>query len=99
MNGLQNLRRASTNNVADQTEDAPLLPEHLCENHIEEEEWRAEVMAFIHDHVNPEETYQLAQPDLEFGELLPEKPAWMEQDEYEERTDVPFQLERMARRR
>jgi hypothetical protein len=40
----------------------------------------------------------LAEADLVFGERLPKKPAWMEQDEYEERTSVGFQLERLAKR-
>ena len=29
------------------------------------------------------ELYRLGEGDLAFGELLPEKPGWMEQEEYE----------------
>jgi hypothetical protein len=32
-----------------------------------------------------------------FGELLPEKPGWLEEEEYEERTGVGFHLERLTR--
>jgi hypothetical protein len=35
--------------------------------------------------------------DLAFGELLPEKPGWLEQEEYEERTSVGFHLERLTK--
>lgn len=81
----------------DETEDAPLLPNHTCENEEEEEEWRIEVLAFIRDHIDEKATYRLSEPDLAFAELLPEKPGWMEQAEYEERTAVGFQLERLVR--
>jgi hypothetical protein len=40
----------------------------------------------------------VGEADLAFGELLPEKPGWMEQDEYEERTGVAFHLERLTKR-
>ena len=36
--------------------------------------------------------------DLEFGELLPSKPGSIEQEDYEERTAVGFQLERLTKR-
>ena len=35
---------------------------------------------------------------LEFGELLPSKPGSIEQEDYEERTAVGFQLERLTKR-
>ena len=81
----------------DETEDAPLLPEHMCANEAERHTWRAEVLEFIRDHVEPAETYRLTAADLEFGELLPSKPGWLEQEEYEERTGVGFNLERAAK--
>lgn len=81
----------------DETDDAPLLPEHLCTNEAERHAWRAEVLQFIRDHVEPAETYRLSAADLEFGELLPSKPGWLEQDEYEERTGVRFMLERATK--
>ena len=87
-----------TRTPEDATEDKPLLPDQMCENEAQEEAWRAKVMAFIRDHLEPDETYRLGQADLEFGELLPEKPGWMKQMEYEERTGVAFNLERIAKR-
>jgi hypothetical protein len=38
----------------------------------------------------------LGEADLQFSELLPEKPGWLEQEEYEERTSVGFHLERLS---
>jgi hypothetical protein len=82
---------------SDETEDAPLLPLHICENEAERHTWRALTLAFVRDHVEPDETYRLSAADLEYGELLPEKPKWVEQDEYEERTRVGFGLERLVK--
>jgi hypothetical protein len=65
----------------EQTEDAPLLPAALCENEAEREEWRARVIEFLRDHLDPSEVYRLGQSDLEVGELLPPKPEWLEQEE------------------
>lgn len=70
----------------------------MCENHVKEEAWRVEVMTFIRDHIDPDETCHLGKDDLDFGELLPEKPGWMQQEEYEERTGVAFHLERIAKK-
>ncbi len=81
----------------DETEDKPLLPDHMCTNEAERYAWRAEVVQFIRDHLDPADTYRLSAADLEFGELLPSKPGWLEQDEYEERTRVGFNLERLVR--
>ncbi len=80
-----------------QTDDEPLLPDHICANEAERHEWRAEVIEFIRDHIDAGETYRLSAADLEFGELLPDKPGWLEQDEYEERTRIGFQLERLTK--
>ncbi len=82
----------------EQTEDQPLLPDHMCENEAERHDWRAEVLTFIRDHIDATEVYRLGEADLEFGELLPEKPGWKEQQEYEERTGVAFNLERLTKR-
>jgi hypothetical protein len=79
------------------TDDEPLLPEHICENEAERHEWRAHVLSFIRDHVDINETYRLGEDDLTFGELLPDKPGWLDQEEYEERTKVGFQLERLTK--
>jgi hypothetical protein len=81
----------------DETEDTPLLPDHMCSNEAERHVWRAEVLAFIRDHVEASETYRLAPADLEFGELLPRAPEWLIQDEYEERHRIGFALERMTK--
>jgi hypothetical protein len=91
-------RREQTRTQEDETEDAPLLPEHMCGNEEERHVWRAEVLGFIRDHIAAQETYRLGAADLEFGELLPAKPGWIEQDEYEERRAVGFQLERLTKR-
>ena len=59
---------------ADDTEEASLLPTHICENEAARSEWRAARLNFLLDHLDPSETYLLGEPDLEFGELLPEEP-------------------------
>jgi hypothetical protein len=40
------------------------------------------VLAFIRAHIDASKTYQSRDADLAFGELLPQKPGWMEHDEY-----------------
>jgi hypothetical protein len=80
-----------------QTEEEPLLPDHMCANESERHGWRADVLGFIRDHIDSADTYRLGEADLAFGELLPEKPAWMEQEEYEDRTSVGFNLERLTK--
>ena len=87
-----------TRTSEDQTEEAPLLPEHMCEFEADREEWRADMFDFLCEHLEPMEVYRLGQADLEFGELLPEKPGDVEQVEYEERNRVGFELERLSRR-
>jgi len=57
-----------------------------------------QVLGFIRDHIDLAEAYRLGEADLAFSELLAEKPAWLEQEEYEERTGVGFHLERLAKR-
>jgi hypothetical protein len=80
-----------------QTEDAPLLSDHMCEHEVERHVWRAAVLEFIRGHVDEHETYRLGAGDLEFGELLPSKPGSIEQEDYEERTAIGFQLERLTK--
>ena len=91
-------KREQARALEEQTEDEPLLPEHICENETERHEWRAAVLGFIRDRIESAEVYRLSEADLAFGELLPEKPGSIEQEEYEERTGVAFQLERLTRR-
>jgi len=91
-------KREQTRAPEEQTEDEPLFPEHICENEAERHEWRAAVLGFIRDRIEPAQIYRLGEADLAFGELLPEKPGSIEQEEYEERTRVGFHLERLTRR-
>ena len=65
-----------------QTEAEPLLPRAVCAHEAERHDWRADVLAFIRDHIEPSEVYRLGETDLVFGELLPERPSWMEQKDY-----------------
>ena len=90
-------RRELTRTEEDATEDAPLLPSHMCENEAERHDWRSSVLAFIRDHVETDETYRLDAAALEFGELLPTMPGWLEQDEYEKQTAVGFGLDRLTK--
>ena len=90
--------RERARTAEDQTEDAPLLPDHLCENEAERQVWRAEVLEFLRDHLEPLEVYRLGEVDLAFAELLPPAPGWLEQEEYEERTRVGFELSRIGKR-
>ena len=91
-------KREQARTPEEQTEEQPLLPEHICENEAERHEWRAAVLGFIRDRIESAEIYRLGESDLQFGELLPEKPGWLEQEEYEERTRVGFHLERLSRK-
>jgi hypothetical protein len=90
-------RREETRTEEDASEDAPLLPSHMCENEAERHAWRSSVLVFIRDHVEEGETYRLGAAALEFGELLPAMPEWLAQDEYEERTAVGFRLGRLTK--
>lgn len=91
-------KREQVRTPGEQTEDAPLMPEHICENEAERHEWRVAVLEFIRDRIESAEVYRLGEADLRFGELLPEKPGWLEQEEYEERTSVGFHLERLSKK-
>ena len=74
-------KREQARTPEEQTEEQPLLPDHICENEAERHEWRAAVLGFIRDRIESAEIYRLAEADLHFGELLPEKPGWLEQEE------------------
>src|SRR5262249_40855637 len=86
-----------TRTPSDQTEDNPLLPEHICSNEEERHRWRTDVLSFIRDHIEVGETYRLAQADLDFGELLPSAPECLAQEDFADRTRTGFALERIAR--
>jgi hypothetical protein len=90
-------KREMARNPAEQTEEELVLPEHLCENEADREQWRADVLEFLCEHLEPAEVYRLGRHDLEFGELLPSKPWMLEQEEYEERNRVGFRVERLVR--
>jgi hypothetical protein len=74
-------KHEGTRKPADQTNDQPLLHCHLCENSADEEAWRVEVLMFIREHIETDAVYMLGEADLEFGDLLPERPVWVEHDE------------------
>ena len=93
----QHWRHEAQRTPDSQTEEHPLLPEHMCENEAEEERWRVDVLTFIRDHLEASEVYRLDADDLAFGELLPEKPGWMEQEDYERENALRFGVERLAR--
>jgi hypothetical protein len=73
------------------------LPEHMCEFEQEFHGWRAKALAYIREHVEGGEVYRLDQADLAFGEILPEKPGIVAQDDYEREHRIGFSLERIAR--
>lgn len=89
--------REQARTAEDETDAAPLLPDHLCEHEADRQGWRAGVLAFIRDHIDTGETYRLAATDLEFGELLPRAPGSVTQDEYEQRNRIGFALERVTK--
>jgi hypothetical protein len=72
-------KREQARTPEEETDDEPLLPDHLCENEAERHEWRADVLGFIRDHIDSSEVYRLGEVDLAFAELLPDKPNWLEQ--------------------
>src|SRR5688500_9591850 len=59
-----------------------VMPEHMCEYEQEFHQWRAETLAYIREHVEGGEIYRLGPDDVEFGEILPQKPGVVEQDEF-----------------
>ena len=44
-------RREQSRTKEDETEDAPLLPEHMCEHEAQKHLWRADVLVFIREHI------------------------------------------------
>ena len=74
-----------------------VLPEHMCEYEQELHQWRAETLAYIREHVEGGEVYRLGPADLEFGEILPQKPGIVEQDEFERENSIGFSMERIAK--
>ena len=81
----------------EQTEEAPLLPDHMCEHEAERHGWRAEALAFLRDHLDSTKTYRIGEADLAFADLLPTKPGSLEQEEYEQRMSIAFSLDRLTK--
>jgi hypothetical protein len=94
---VERRKRELARTPEEQTDEAPLFPDHMCANEADRKEWRIDVLTFVREHIEPLEIYRLGPADLEFGELLPEKPGWLEQDEYEQQTAVGFNLERLVK--
>ena len=90
-------RHEANRPIGSQTEEEPLLPTHMCENEVEEEQWRIQVLTFIREHVCPSETYRLNEKDLAFGELSPRSQAGCSRTRYERDNAVGFGLERLSR--
>ena len=84
--------RKAAQSLDEQTEELQ-LPQHLCENEAQRHEWRAEVLSFLKDHLDPSEVYRLGEFDLEFAELLPASPPGVEPDEF----DAPLVAPRKER--
>ena len=74
--------RETSRTAEDETEDAPLLPEHMCENEAKRERWRVGVLTFLRDHLEPSESYRLEMSDLEEAELLPARPECLDDEEF-----------------
>jgi hypothetical protein len=81
----------------DDTDQSGQVPEHICEHETERLLWRVQVLEFLRDHVDPDQSYLVGPADLAFGELLPPKPESVEQVEYEERTAVGFHLGQLSK--
>lgn len=81
-----------------ETAETPLLPEHMSANEADRQAWHAEVLTFLRDHLDASEIYRLDVSDLEYAELLPRKPEWIEQDELEKSARVSLGRGWIARR-
>ena len=98
LRGAERWRRELSRTKDDETEDAPLVPDHICEHEEQKHLWRVDVLTFIRDHVDAQETYRVGAGDVEFGELSPPRPGSVEQEEFEERMALPFRLEQLTKR-
>ena|SRR5688572_13268377 len=82
----------------DETDDAPLLPEHICKNQAAHDEWRASVLTFLRERVDASEVYRLGLADLKYLEFLPAEPEWLGPEESEGSTDNAADLGPFAQR-
>jgi hypothetical protein len=94
---VEHYKREATREPDPKEEYDFVLPEHMCEYEQEFHTWRAETLAYIREHVEGGEVYRLGPADLEFGEILPEKPGIVEQDEFERENRVGFSMEQIAK--
>jgi hypothetical protein len=69
----------------------------MCDYEEQFHGWRAKALAYLREHIEGGEVYRLGSADLVFGELLPEQPGIVSQEEYEREHRVGFSLERMAK--
>ena len=74
-----------------------VMPEHQCEYEQELHEWRAETLEYIREHLEGGEVYRLGPEDLAFGEILPQRPGLIEQEDYERENSIGFSMERIAK--
>ena len=82
----------------DETEDAPLWPEHMCKNEAAQQEWRASVLTFLRERVDASEVYCLGLADLKYIELLPAEPEMFGAEESSGSTDNESDLGPFAQR-
>lgn len=83
-----NWHREAAKSPDDEAQE-PQLPQHLCEYEAQRHEWRAQVLSFLKDHLDPTEIYRLGEFDLEYAELLPACPPGVEQNEHQEYPVLP----------
>lgn len=62
--------RELTRTIDDQTDDEPLLPEHMAEHERDAHNARMAVLTLIRDHVVTSESYRLGEEDLRFADLV-----------------------------
>jgi hypothetical protein len=69
------------------------LSEDMCELEQVRHAWRATVLEYIRDHIEGGEVYRLGAADVAFGEILPETPAVVEEEEYERKVAQQEEVE------
>ena len=75
----------------------PCFVKPISEHEARRHQWHADVLTFIRDQIEPGETYRLGAADVEFAELLPEKPDVVAQAEDEECHELSTYLRQLAR--
>lgn len=94
---VEHYKREATREPDPDAEFDCTLPEHMCEYEQELHQWRAETLAYMREHIEGGEIYRLGPADLEFGEILPEKPGSVEQEEFEQENSIRFSMKRIAK--